>query len=59
MKVVEKYNEIFGEDTFEVDIQTFEKSLEMYGRNSYCMSFQSEMSSPEYMSSLEELNTNN
>lgn len=59
MKVVEKYNEILWEDAFEVDIQTFEKSLEMYGRNSYCMSFQSEMSSPEYMSSLEELNTNN
>ena len=59
VKVVEKYNEMFGDDAYEEDIQTFETSLEMYGRSSYSMSFQPEMSSPENMSSLEELNTNN
>ena len=59
MKVVEKYNEMFGEDAYAEDIQAFETSLEMYGRSSHSMSFQPEMSSPENMSSLEELNTNN
>ena len=59
VKVVEKYNEMFGEDAYEEDIQAFETSLEMYGRSSHSMSFQPEMSSPENMSSLEELNTNN
>jgi len=39
VKVVEKYNEMFGKYAYEEDVQTFEMSLEMYGRSSYSMSF--------------------
>ena len=57
MKVYKKYNKIYGEDSYEKDLENFSKSLEMYGRRTYDMEFAPEMSSPENMSKLDKLTT--
>ncbi len=44
-------------DSYDKDISNYAKSLEMYGRNTYTMTFMPEMSSPEVMS-IDNLYTN-
>ena len=57
MKVYKEYNKIYGDDSYEKELENFSKSLEMYGRRTYDMKFAPEMSSPEDMSKLDKLNT--
>ena len=57
MKVYNVYNKIYGENSYEKDLDNFSKSLEMYGRKTYDMNFAPEMSSPESMSNLDKLTT--
>jgi len=57
-KVYDKYNELFGENSYETDIASFSESLEIYGRKVYNMEFLPEMSSPEKMSKLDKLYNN-
>lgn len=54
-KVYDKYNEMFGENSYETDINSFSESLEMYGRRVYNMEFLPDLSSPEKMSKLDKL----
>ena len=54
-KVYEKYNELFGENSYETDIDSFSESLEMYGRRVFNMEFIPNLSSPEKMSNLDKL----
>ena len=56
-KVYNKYNELNGEGSYDKDISNYAKSLEMYGRSTYTMTFMPEMSSPEVMS-IDNLYTN-
>ena len=56
-KGLQQYNELNGEDSYDKDISNYAKSLEMYGRNTYTMTFMPEMSSPEVMS-IDNLYTN-
>ena len=58
LKVYDKYNEIFGENSYETDINSFSESLEMYGRRVYNMEFLPDLSSPEKMSKLDKLYNN-
>ena len=57
MKVYNVYNKIYGENSYEKDLDNFSKSLEMDGRKTYDMNFAPEMSSPESMSNLDKLTT--
>ena len=57
-KVYDKYNELFGENSYETDINSFGESLEMYGRRVYNMEFLPNLSSPEKMSKLDKLYNN-
>jgi hypothetical protein len=56
-KVYNKYNELNGEGSYDKDINNYAKSLEMYGRSTYTMTFMPEMSSPEVLS-IDNLYTN-
>jgi hypothetical protein len=56
-KVYDKYEELNGEGSYDKDISNFNKSLEIYGRRTYNMSFLPELSSPENMSNLDKLTT--
>ena len=57
MKVYKEYNKIYGQDSYEKNLENFSKSLEIYGRRTYDMEFAPEMSSPENMSKLYKLTT--
>jgi hypothetical protein len=56
-KVYNTYNKLNGEGSYDKDISNFGKSLEMYGRRTYTMTFMPELSSPEVMS-IDKLYTN-
>ena len=45
-KVVEAYKELFGEDSFEIDQEAFNNSLEMWGNFSEIWRWLPELSSP-------------
>ena len=49
---------LFGENSYETDINSFGESLEMYGRRVYNMEFLPNLSSPEKMSKLDKLYNN-